>query len=144
MAFEKGSLGDNQKVKDYTDGFEDRVDKAFGEMKDYVIDFGFNAKGHWEKWESGKLVQWGMSKDFTLATATFQTGDYPIPFYSTPSCSMSIHPVAISGDTYSFLGKIGQVQVFSRSATDFAIFTRNTPTGSEVGRAYVSAVGRWK
>lgn len=34
MAFEKGSLGDNQKVKDYTDGFEGRVDKAFKDVEE--------------------------------------------------------------------------------------------------------------
>lgn len=33
MAFVKGSLGDNQKVKEYTDGLEGRVDSAFKEVE---------------------------------------------------------------------------------------------------------------
>lgn len=30
-----------------------------GLVKDYVIETGSNTNGNWEKWNSGKLVQWG-------------------------------------------------------------------------------------
>lgn len=123
------------------------IDKNGNEVlapADYVVETGENANGKWEKWKSGKLIQYDMIKDFTLGNEYYQLGEYPIPFYGVPSCSMSIGPYPVSGNSYSFLGKIGQVKVISFDASNFAIFTRNTPTGTEIGRARVSAIGRWK
>ena len=102
-----------------------------------------NANGRYTKFPDGTMIC-TMIKDFNLGQATWQTGNFPQEFIEKPACSFSIDKDPVSGDSYAFLGKIGQVQVFTHSTTQFAILTRNTPTGTEVGRAFVTAIGRWK
>lgn len=41
------------------DNAAEQIDNNFKGIKDYVIEQGENERGWWEKWASGKLVQYG-------------------------------------------------------------------------------------
>lgn len=63
-----------------------------GIIKDYVIESGSNSNGNYEKWASGKLVQWGddtktVGPTDTTSGIAYQNGikvNYPINFITEP------------------------------------------------------------
>lgn len=46
-------------------------------MKDYIVDYGMNEKGFWQKYRSGKIEQWGY---LTAPGYGPYTLEYPLPF----------------------------------------------------------------
>lgn len=60
MAYDKVYPQNGQSILAFDTNQEDRVASGFGDIADYVVERGSNANGNWEKWSSGKLVQYGI------------------------------------------------------------------------------------
>lgn len=108
-----------------------------GLINDYVVDYGSNENGSWEKWNSGKLIQRGRgSIAFTTAPATVQKIQvFPVPFSSISVdiqltiLANGIESVSIGG-TYDSQNSM-KVNIFR------GISAHETPYSYYV-------VGRWK
>ena len=84
------------------DNAAEQIDNNFKGIKDYVIEQGDNQKGWWEKWASGKLVQYGAYLT-THNGVTEQWGstylsdpikiEYPIKFWDIYTLNVNVQSV---------------------------------------------------
>ena len=98
------SINDNKnKIESIESSIVD-LDNKFS--KDYVIDYGTNENGYWEKWSSGKLIQRGkisVTINITQSWLSLFVGTnnanhrFPIPFVTIDSFIKSV----TSGSTTS-------------------------------------------
>lgn len=164
MAYDKKQMVAGDKIIEYTNDFEDRVDSGFGgtdteiealkqkdialEEKidlraDYVVDYGSNANGNWEKWDSGKLVQWGKTKEMITSISTsgnnylfnnYEELTFPIPFIDVPEQILN-----------GAVRTISVVWSLTRNVTNTKIeILLMGAMNSSSGVGYYKAIGRWK
>ena len=118
--------------------------------KDYIVDYGSNENGSWEKWASGKLVQWGSSEktlgNYTSLTMTgvYRTNpvsqDFPIPFVGNLP-NVSIRLIRITGENgWQIDNSLPTLQNTGQSML-VRVVQSNTNTTAEL---VWNAVGRWK
>lgn len=111
-------------------------------MKDYIIDFGENSNGKWEKYKSGKLVMWGITiasennKDYTQATPLSFVGDrspdvYDMTLQLTVNRSGGFNNVSVQGKGFTLDNKAFIYRVERESAVS------STPV-------HWRFVGKWK
>ena len=114
-------------------------------LKDYVVDFGENENGSWEKWHSGKLVQTKVVVVARTATSTFldYTWTLPIPIHDdTKVIYTGTFECIQQGVDYRY-GKL--LKRFSGSATQQTF--RGKDEDSNLFNDYkfrLKAEGRWK
>lgn len=125
MAYNKKHAELGESVIDYVNNREDAIEASFNDVDnglsgvsqelndfktdvaDYVIETGSNANGSYEKWASGKLVQWqriSVPSQTSLAWGSLHylkipNWAYPLPFISPP---------LVSGSNETLFGFFGQ------------------------------------
>lgn len=120
-------------------------------VEDYIIEQGENDKGWWEKWESGKLVQYG-----SLLTkhngVTEQWGSvylsnpvnivYPIPFWDI--YTLNVNLITTSGAT-GWLTQYEAGVTDRLTASPAYSIARPVKTTTTIEAQYdFKAIGRWK
>lgn len=116
-------------------------------ISDYVIETGSNTNGTWEKWNSGKLVQWGeksITPNFTLQS---QSGLYRM-LVSDSDANKITFPKAwveqpifkVSGNFSEFIGSGGRDVGFV--ASGYSIYSAASLTSAIV--IQWQAIGKWK
>lgn len=120
----------------------DAILPAKSKPADFVVEIGSNTRGSWEKWDSGKLVQWmGANVNFPAGTAwgsvyynDFSLGNWPIPFTSVTHAKENV-----KNNTY-WSNIAGFTTTSSGSVRAFR------PTSGSATGIYVSieAIGSWK
>lgn len=119
------------------------INKRLSELKDYVIESGkINVSGniynYYEKYASGKLVQWGIAN--YSYTSGYGKIDYPIPFIGgTEDYTLFVQGRYIQS-------KIVEIMVAAKQSTSYgyayALLVNNTRPDSHNFDWY--AVGKWK
>lgn len=146
MSFIKKQMAQGDKVIDYTNDLEDRVEVGFDDVddittslssdvnalnnfKDDVADYVVEQGTNYTKWNSGKLEQWGLGS----ITTSNNTITFPMSFYD---------------NNYIPFVQLGSVQAYDRSvgvervsSSSMKVHVFNAP--ASVG-AYWKAIGRWK
>lgn len=117
--------------------------------KDYIVDYGSNANGNWEKWSSGKLVQWGeVTFTFDIARtwgslyygSTQTIFNFPMTFKSIEVFDHNL----TSGSGISFIP--AQYVVTNYNESNFFGFSGVRPNvgNGAIGVVNYIAIGRWK
>lgn len=119
------------------------INKRLSELKDYVIESGkINVSGnicnYYEKYASGKLVQWGIAN--YSYTSGYGKIDYPIPFIGgTEDYTLFVQGRYIQS-------KIVEIMVAAKQSTSYgyayALLVNNTRPDTHNFDWY--AIGRWK
>lgn len=135
------------------DNAAEQIDNNFKGIKDYIIEQGENYKGWWEKWASGKLVQYGaLLKKHKPATETWGSIyvtepvriEYPIPFWDVYTTDVTLN--ITEGDS----GWLTQYDTSSHNRlthTPRYAMARpriGTGTGAPSVQYGFIAIGRWK
>ena len=120
------------------------LNKRLSELKDYVIESGkaqiasTSRYNYYEKYASGKLVQWGVAN--YSYTDGFGRITYPIPF----SGSTDNYMLFVQGQYMS--GKVVEIMVASKNTTSqgyaYSRYTDNSKPDTHNFDWY--AIGRWK
>lgn len=125
--------------------------ELLGDISDYIIEQGENDHGHWEKWVSGKLIQYG-SKKVTHQGTTEQWGSvylsdpttitYPIPFLELYSLNVNL---------VSMSGLAGWLTQYSQGNPNrlvesprYSLARPATSTTTTHAQYEYIAIGRWK
>ena len=133
------------------DNAAEQIDNNFKGINDYIIEQGDNYKGWWEKWASGKLVQYGAYLT-THDGVTEEWGsmylsnpiniEYPIEFWDIYTLNVNVQ---------SATGLAGWVMQYAQGNRDPHVaspqYCLARPT-STTATAHVQydfiAIGRWK
>ena len=129
----------------------DALEDALAEIQDYIIEQGENQRGWWEKWASGKLVQYG-SYLTTHYGVTEQWGSiyvsepvtivYPIPFWDM--YTLDVNPISDSGAA-GWVTQYGSGQTNRLTESPSYSLARPTSNSSTINAQYdFIAIGRWK
>ena len=120
------------------------INKSLSDIKDYVIESGkvqiasTSRYNYYEKYASGKLVQWGVAN--YSHTDGFGRITYPIPF----SGSTDNYMLFVQGQYMS--GKVVEIMVASKNTTSqgyaYSRYTDNSKPDTHNFDWY--AIGRWK
>ena len=133
-------------IKDYDELQTEEINKVV----DFIVEIGSNTSGNWEKWNSGKLIQYGSSNHSApngynqswganyITPEFFWT--YPIPFVGGRPIT-TVNPEFISGDTGWLRGGVGANVTRSASYLLIRPVVGNLPTNINFEW---KAVGRWK
>ena len=119
------------------------LNKSLSNINDYIVESGKikvsgNIYNYYEKYASGKLVQWGIAN--YSYTSGYGKIDYPIPFVGgTEDYTLFVQGRYIPS-------KIVEVMVAAKQSTSYgyayALFVNNTRPDSHNFDWY--AIGRWK
>lgn len=112
-------------------------------LADYVVDYGQNSNGYWEKWKSGKLIQWGYKVLPAKQTTPYGSLHYvrhdnlivfPIAFTGSPEVNHSVYDNYFSSVTYFNVTSYDSGSVYLYAGTSL---------NRQCGVSWV-AVGKWK
>lgn len=133
------------------DNAADKINENFKGIKDYIIDQGENSKGWWEKWASGKLVQYGaLLKTHSGATEAWGSIylsepvsiEYPIAFWDVYSLEVSLK--IFDG----FAGWLTQYDTRTHNPLTetprYALARPRPGAGVTNAEYHFIAIGRWK
>lgn len=133
------------------DNAAEQIDNNFKGIKDYIIEQGDNQRGWWEKWASGKLVQYGAYLT-THDGVTEKWGstylsnpiriEYPIKFWDIYTLNVNVQSVK---------GFVGWVTQYAQGNPNHLVespqycLARPTSSTSSTSVQYdFIAIGRWK
>lgn len=129
----------------------EKINENFEEIDDYIIEQGDNYKGRWEKWASGKLVQYGSllktHEGIQEEWGAIYLSDpveivYPIPFWDI--YTLNVNLLSISGATgWLFQYKAGVADRLIKSPA--YTIARPSRTSATIKVQYdFKAIGLWK
>lgn len=119
---------------------------------DYIIESGENSNGSWEKWKSGKLVQWGVKTyEHPLGYPLDQFGgtfkstenmrvSYPVRFSDIPAFNVTCDVTAGGQGWLYTRGAFGSVS----ASTEFVLTRPTQYSNNTVIVASWVAIGKWK
>lgn len=130
---------------------DDLINQTDG-IKDWIIEQGENSKGWWEKWASGKLVQYGaLLTTHSAATETWGSVylsepvriEYPIPFWDVYSTNVTLKMV--DGDA-GWLTQYNTTTPYNilTETPRYALARPRIGTNVTNVEYHFNAIGRWK
>ena len=126
-----------------------------GIIKDYVIESGSNSNGNYEKWASGKLVQWGKKTVSGIMNAAwgsnsniyYFTGNgftYPVPFVdAVEDINSTVSLNHFSGATPTMFIPTN-TETKTKTADVYIGKSGDVSSSSTAVKLKYNAIGRWK